>query len=453
MPSGNHLPSRPLSVAIPAKQYCPRRPTLREVLANSAPPPWTLSAFTVYLSQNHCLETLEFTMDATLYRKHYEMLLANCGEKTICPRPKGANTPWLHLTPECDGQTFNSAHSHQLVQPSDLALALKYGVKFIHPSPSSSCAEANNDSFIEHSMSAESSSSLGEHERIEFKGLRKSRAGHPVGANIRSGALIPRKRTIHELQRRREQSARDRRRPIGFLGDENNPASWLEGISGGNIQAQFRDKNTNEMYRILVNNVKDYAIFMLDMQGHITTWNAGASILKQYEPEEIIGQHFSIFYGDEDLAAKKPQKDHEMRTPMHGMMGASSLLMESDLTNEQNELAQIIEELGKILSQVINDILDYSNLASGFLTVTATISVPDIISAVVRAAQVTLPPSFVLEAEAMRAFPKNVESDPFRFRQVLQNIVSNAVKITEQGSIRIITKISAEDDTSYTLLT
>lgn len=142
-----------------------------------------------------------------------------------------------------------------------------------------------------------------------------------------------------------------------------------------------------------------------------------------------------------------------MRTPMHGMMGASSLLMESDLTNEQNELAQIIEELGKILSQVINDILDYSNLASGFLTVTATISVPDIISAVVRAAQVTLPPSFVLEAEAMRAFPKNVESDPFRFRQVLQNIVSNAVKITEQGSIRIITKISAEDDTSYTLLT
>ncbi|KFY82548.1 hypothetical protein V498_08561 [Pseudogymnoascus sp. VKM F-4517 (FW-2822)] len=66
------------------------------------------------------------------------------------------------------------------------------------------------------------------------------------------------------------------------------------------------------MYRILVNNVKDYAIFMLDMQGHITTWNAGASILKQYEPEEIIGQHFSIFYGDEDLAAKKPQKELEI---------------------------------------------------------------------------------------------------------------------------------------------
>ncbi|KFY95923.1 hypothetical protein V500_02608 [Pseudogymnoascus sp. VKM F-4518 (FW-2643)] len=290
--------------------------------------------------------------------------------------------------------------------------------------------------------------------------------------------------------------------------------------------------HANEMYRILVNNVKDYAIFMLDVQGHITTWNAGASILKQYEPEEILGQHFSIFYGDEDLAAKKPQKEleicmregkvedegwrykkdgsrfwssviiapvykasqhigfskvtrditerkagearlvaafeesaklksdflanmsHEMRTPMHGILGASSLLMESDLTDEQNELAQIIEESGGILLQVINDILDYSKLASGSFTVTATtISVPDIISAVVRAAQVTLRPSVVLETEALRAFPKNVESDPLRFRQVLQNMVSNAVKFTEQGSIRIITKISAEDDTSYTLLT
>ncbi|KFY82547.1 hypothetical protein V498_08560 [Pseudogymnoascus sp. VKM F-4517 (FW-2822)] len=227
MPSGNHLPSRPLSVAIPAKQYCPRRPTLREVLANSAPPPWTLSAFTVYLSQNHCLETLEFTMDATLYRKHYEMLLANCGEKTIMPStegceyvrmlwqklldayispdsPRKVNLPGdvrqrllsspnhfrppspqqldtairhgSHLTPECDGQTFNSAHSHQLVQPSHLALALKYGVKFIHPSPSSSCAEANNDSFIEHSMSAESSSSLGEF-------MTPLRIPHPLNSN------------------------------------------------------------------------------------------------------------------------------------------------------------------------------------------------------------------------------------------------------------------------------
>lgn len=72
------VPSRPLSVAIPHEMihgpYCPRRPTLSEVLSNTAPPPWTLSAFMAYLSQNHCLETLEFTMDANRYRKHYEKI-------------------------------------------------------------------------------------------------------------------------------------------------------------------------------------------------------------------------------------------------------------------------------------------------------------------------------------------------------------------------------------------
>ena len=56
--------------------YHPQRPTLPDVLSNSAPPPWTLSAFTAYLSQNHCLENLEFTMDAERYRKRYDALAA-----------------------------------------------------------------------------------------------------------------------------------------------------------------------------------------------------------------------------------------------------------------------------------------------------------------------------------------------------------------------------------------
>jgi hypothetical protein len=51
--------------------YCFKQPTLADVLSNVAPPPYTLSAFMAYLSQNHCLETLEFTMDANRYRKHY----------------------------------------------------------------------------------------------------------------------------------------------------------------------------------------------------------------------------------------------------------------------------------------------------------------------------------------------------------------------------------------------
>lgn len=55
----------------PNGPYFPARPTLSDVLSNSSPPPWTLSAFTAYLSQNHCLENLEFTMDAERYRDRY----------------------------------------------------------------------------------------------------------------------------------------------------------------------------------------------------------------------------------------------------------------------------------------------------------------------------------------------------------------------------------------------
>jgi len=54
--------------------YAPARPTLPDVLSNAAPPPWTLSAFTAYLSQNHCLENLEFTMDADRYRERFDAM-------------------------------------------------------------------------------------------------------------------------------------------------------------------------------------------------------------------------------------------------------------------------------------------------------------------------------------------------------------------------------------------
>ncbi|WP_207431813.1 PAS domain-containing sensor histidine kinase [Sabulibacter ruber] len=53
---------------------------------------------------------------------------------------------------------------------------------------------------------------------------------------------------------------------------------------------------TEDRYRLLIENVIDYAIFLLDATGHVSTWNAGARRIKQYEPEEIIGKHFSTFY-------------------------------------------------------------------------------------------------------------------------------------------------------------
>jgi PAS domain S-box-containing protein len=61
-----------------------------------------------------------------------------------------------------------------------------------------------------------------------------------------------------------------------------------------------------EQFRLLVASVQDYAIFMLDPRGYVTTWNVGARRIKGYEADDIIGRHFSIFYPEEDVAAGKP---------------------------------------------------------------------------------------------------------------------------------------------------
>ncbi|HEU4494329.1 MAG TPA: PAS domain S-box protein [Rubrobacteraceae bacterium] len=66
---------------------------------------------------------------------------------------------------------------------------------------------------------------------------------------------------------------------------------------------------SEERFRLLVEGVKDYAIFMLDPEGRITTWNPGAQRIKGYEAEEIVGEHFSIFYTDEDIERGHPEEE------------------------------------------------------------------------------------------------------------------------------------------------
>lgn len=85
--------SRPLSLALPSGPASSagnnNRPTLDDVLANVAPPPYTLTAFMAYLSQNHCLETLEFTMDAKRYRESYQAVSRQLRESPVvtdCPQ-------------------------------------------------------------------------------------------------------------------------------------------------------------------------------------------------------------------------------------------------------------------------------------------------------------------------------------------------------------------------------
>jgi PAS domain S-box-containing protein len=77
-------------------------------------------------------------------------------------------------------------------------------------------------------------------------------------------------------------------------------------------QAEQMLKLSEVQFRLLVQGVTDYAIYMLDPEGNVSNWNLGAQRIKGYSPEEIIGRHFSQFYTDEDRAAGEPRRALEI---------------------------------------------------------------------------------------------------------------------------------------------
>jgi PAS domain S-box-containing protein len=92
-------------------------------------------------------------------------------------------------------------------------------------------------------------------------------------------------------------------------GDADDGADTLSGDA-----ARPRVHLAQEHFRLLVESVRDYAIFMLDPSGHVASWNSGARLIKGYSPEEIVGKHISTFYSPEDRAAQKPQTLLEIAT-------------------------------------------------------------------------------------------------------------------------------------------
>jgi PAS domain S-box-containing protein len=142
---------------------------------------------------------------------------------------------------------------------------------------------------------------------------------------------------------------------------------------------------------------------------------------------------------------------HEIRTPISGILGLTNILKKTNPTDEQKELLTSLENSGHTLLELINDILDLSKIEAGKLEFEAIdFDLHELIDGVRRhfiplAAEKKIDLSLDLEGK----LPRLVNGDPLKLKQVLTNLLSNALKFSERGEVRITSYVASENLESY----